>query len=146
MVTKAMQALQRQIPVKKNGVARRRPAGSAPAGCDFHDFWSSTKSEIAREGARPIASSYVFERDKRVSRRHPLFAARQKLSRPKVRGLLCIGPTAAFAHSRGKTIWQKPSAMGLARQEGLQPVLSDGACSHRQQPLRANKRETNRGG
>jgi len=51
---------------------------------DFHDFWSSTKSEIAREALDRIGKFYDIERDINGQPADVRYAARQKLSRPKV--------------------------------------------------------------
>ena len=51
---------------------------------DFHDFWTSTKSEIAREALDRIGKFYDIERDINGQPADVRHAARQKLSRPKV--------------------------------------------------------------
>jgi transposase len=104
---------------------------------DFHDFWVSTKSEIAREALNRIGKLYDIERDSEpmcaigsstmasgqpADVRH---AARQKLSQPKV--------TAFFAWSEqqllripGKSDLAKAFRYGLSRQDAFSLFLNDG--------------------
>ncbi len=51
---------------------------------DFHNFWTSTKSEIAREALDRIGNIYDVERDINGQVAGVRHAARQKLSLPKV--------------------------------------------------------------
>lgn len=51
---------------------------------DFHDFWTSTKSEIAREALNRIGKFYDIERNINGRPADVRMAARQKLSQPKV--------------------------------------------------------------
>jgi transposase len=51
---------------------------------DFHDFWTATKSEIAREALDRIGKFYDIERDINGQPADVRRAARQKLSLPKV--------------------------------------------------------------
>ena len=51
---------------------------------DFHDFWTSTKSEIAREALDRIGKLYDIERDISGQPADVRHAARQKFSLPKV--------------------------------------------------------------
>jgi len=92
---------------------------------DFHDFWTSTKSEIAREALDRIGKLYDIERDINGQPADARHAARQKLSHPKV--------TAYFAWSEqqllripGKSDLAKAFRYGLARQEAFSLFLSDG--------------------
>jgi len=50
---------------------------------DFHDFWASNKSEIAREALDWIGKLYDIERDINGQPTDVRHAARQKLNRPK---------------------------------------------------------------
>jgi transposase len=51
---------------------------------DFHDIWTSNKSEIAREALERIGALYDIERDIAGQPADIRLAARQKLSKPKV--------------------------------------------------------------
>ncbi len=53
---------------------------------DFHDFWTSTKSEIVREAFDRVGKFYDIERGINGQPAEARRAARQKLSRPKVEG------------------------------------------------------------
>ena len=92
---------------------------------DFHDFWASTKSEIAREALDRIGKLYDIERDINGQTADVRHAARQKLSQPKV--------TAFFAWSEqqllripGKSDLAKAFRYGLNRQEAFSLFLTDG--------------------
>jgi transposase len=92
---------------------------------DFHDFWTSTKSEIAREALDRIGKLYDIERDINGQPADARYAARQKLSHPKV--------TAFFAWSEqqllripGKSELAKAFRYGLSRQEAFSLFLNDG--------------------
>jgi transposase len=92
---------------------------------DFHDFWTSTKSEIAREALDRIGKFYDIERDINGQSADVRHATRQKLTQPKV--------TAFFAWSEqqllripGKSDLAKAFRYGLARQEAFSLFLSDG--------------------
>ena len=92
---------------------------------DFHDFWASTKSEIAREALDRIGKLYDIERDINGQPADIRHAARQKLSLPKV--------AAFFAWSEqqllripGKSDLAKAFRYGLSRQEAFILFLSDG--------------------
>ncbi len=50
---------------------------------DFHDIWTSTKSEIAKEALDRIGALYDVERDIAGQSAEVRLAARQKLSKPK---------------------------------------------------------------
>lgn len=92
---------------------------------DFHDFWTSTKSEIAREALDRIGKFYDIERDINGQSADVRHATRQRLTQPKV--------TAFFAWSEqqllripGKSDLAKAFRYGLARQEAFSLFLSDG--------------------
>lgn len=53
-------------------------------GRDFYDFWTSTKSEIARNALDRIGELYDIEHDISGQSADLRHAARQKLSKPKV--------------------------------------------------------------
>jgi transposase len=68
-----------------DGVPRLREAACwAHLRRDFHDFWTSTKSEIAREALDRIGKLYDVERNINGQSADVRHAARQKLSQPKV--------------------------------------------------------------
>lgn len=50
----------------------------------FHDFWTSSKSEISREALDRIGKLYDIERDLTAQPADVRYATCQKLSRPKV--------------------------------------------------------------
>ena len=54
---------------------------------DFHDVWTSTNSEIAREALDRIGALYDIERDDRGPSADVRLAVRQKHSKPKVDAL-----------------------------------------------------------
>ena len=92
---------------------------------DFHDFWTSTKSEIAREALDRIGKLYDIERDINGQHADVRHAARQKLSKPKV--------IAFFAWSEqqllripGKSDLAKAFRYGLSRQDAFSLFLTDG--------------------
>jgi transposase len=92
---------------------------------DFHDFWASSKSEIAREALDRIGKFYDIERDINRQSAEVRHETRQKLTQPKV--------TAFFAWSEqkllripGKSDLAKAFRYGLARQEAFSLFLSDG--------------------
>lgn len=92
---------------------------------DFHDFWVSTKSEIAREALDRIGNIYDIERDINKQPADVRHATRQKLSQPKV--------AAFFAWSEqqllripGKSDLAKAFCYGLSRQEAFNLFLTDG--------------------
>ena len=92
---------------------------------DFHDFWTSIKSDIVREAFDRIGKLYDIEREIAGQAADTRLAPRQKLSQPKV--------TAFFAWSEqqllrilGKRDIAKAFRYGLARQEAFSLFLSDG--------------------
>lgn len=92
---------------------------------DFHDEWSKTKSEIAREALDRIGKLYDIERDINGQSADVRHAARQKLSQPKV--------AAFFAWSEqqllripGKSDLAKAFRYGLSRQGAFSLFLTDG--------------------
>jgi len=108
------------------GVPRLREAACwAHLRRDFHDFWASNKSEIAREALDRIGKLYDIERDINGQTADVRHAARQKLSQPKV--------AAFFAWSEqqllripGKSDLAKAFRYGLNRQEAFSLFLTDG--------------------
>tara|TARA_R110002020_G_scaffold457629_1_gene674585 strand:- start:2283 stop:2978 length:696 start_codon:yes stop_codon:yes gene_type:complete len=108
------------------GVPRLREAACwAHLRRDFHDFWTSTKSEIACEALDRIGKLYDIERDINGKAADARYAARQKLSQPKV--------TAFFVWSEqqllgilGKSDLAKAFRYGLSRRAAFSLFLTDG--------------------
>ncbi len=73
---------------------------------DFHDFWTSTKSEIARDALDRIGKLHDIERDLSGQPADVRHAARQRLSQPKV--------TAFFAWSEQQLL-RIPGKSDLAK-------------------------------
>lgn len=109
-----------------DGSARFREAACwAHLRRDFHDIWTATKSEIAREALDRIGALYDIERDIAGQPADVRRAARKKLSRPKV--------DAFFAWSEqqlprlpGKGDLAKAFRYGLGRKDGFSLFLEDG--------------------
>lgn len=109
-----------------DGSARFREAACwAHLRRDFHDVWTATKSEIAREALERIGALYDIERDLAGHPADVRRAAREKLSRPKV--------DAFFAWSEqqlprlpGKGDLAKAFRYGLGRKDGFSLFLEDG--------------------
>jgi len=90
-----------------DGVPRLRKAACwAHLRRDFHDFWASNKSDIAREALDRIGKLYDIERDINGQTADVRHAARQKLSQPKV--------TAFFAWSEQQLL-RIPGKSNLAK-------------------------------
>jgi transposase len=71
-----------------DGVPRLREAACwAHLRRDFHDFWASTKSKIAREALDQIGKLYDIERNVNGQPADVRHAARQRPSQPKVAAL-----------------------------------------------------------
>jgi transposase len=92
---------------------------------DFHDFWASNKSEIAREALDRIGKLYDIERSINGQTADVRHAARQTLSQPKI--------AAFFAWSEqqllripGKNDLAKAFRYGLSRQDAFSVFLTDG--------------------
>jgi len=92
---------------------------------DFHDVWTSTKSEIAREALDRIGALYDIERDITGQPADVRLAARKKLSKPKA--------DAFFAWSEqqllripGKSDLARAFRYGLTRQTPFCLFLEDG--------------------
>ncbi|MGC1505988.1 MAG: IS66 family transposase, partial [Sulfitobacter sp.] len=92
---------------------------------DFHDFWTSTKSEIAREALDRIGKFYDIERDINGQSADARYAARQKLSLPKVEAFFAWSEQ-QLLRIPGKSDLAKAFRYGLARQEAFSLFLSDG--------------------
>jgi len=92
---------------------------------DFHDFWTSTKSQIAREALDRIGKLYDIERDINGQPADVRHAARQKLSRPQVEAFFAWSEQ-QLLRIPGKSDLAKAFRYGLARQEALCLFLADG--------------------
>jgi transposase len=111
---------------EQGGVPRLREAACrAHLRRDFHDFWTSTKSEIAREALDRIGKLYDVERNINGQSADVRHAARQKLNQSKV--------TAFFARSEqqllripGKGVLAKAFRYGLSRQDAFSLFPADG--------------------
>jgi transposase len=92
---------------------------------DFHDFWTSTKSEIAREALDRIGKLYDIERDINGQPADIRHAARQKLSQPKVTAFFTWSEQQLLRIS-GKSDLAKAFRYGLSRKEAFSLFLTDG--------------------
>ena len=92
---------------------------------DFHDFWVSTKSEIAREALDRIGKFYDIERDINGQTADVRHATRQKLTQPKVAAFF-VWSEQQLLRIPGKSDLAKAFRYGLARQDAFSLFLSDG--------------------
>ena len=92
---------------------------------DFHDFWASTKSEIAREALDRIGKLYDVERDISGQPADVRHAARQKLSLPKVEAFFAWSEQ-QLLRIPGKSNLAKAFRYGLNRGEAFSLFLTDG--------------------
>ena len=92
---------------------------------DFHDFWASTKSDIAREALDRIGKLYDIERDINGQAAEVRHAARQKLSLPKVASFFAWSEQ-QLLRIPGKSDLAKAFRYGLNRQEAFSLFLTDG--------------------
>ncbi|WP_458792488.1 IS66 family transposase [Yoonia sp. MH D7] len=108
------------------GVPRLREAACwAHLRRDFHDFWSSTKSEIAREALDRIGKLYDIERDINGQPADVRHAARQKLSWSKIEAFF-VWSEQQLLRIPGKSELAKAFRYGLSRQEACSLFLADG--------------------
>jgi transposase len=92
---------------------------------DFHDFWTSTKSEIAREALDRIGKLYDIERDINGQPADVRQTARQKYSLPKVEAFFAWSEQ-QLLRIPGKSNLAKAFRYGLNRQEAFSLFLADG--------------------
>ena len=92
---------------------------------DFHDVWTSTKSEIAREALDRIGKFYDIERDIAGQPADLRLAARQKLSKPKVEAFLAWSEQ-QLLRIPGKGDLAKAFRYGLSRKASFCLFLEDG--------------------
>jgi transposase len=108
------------------GVPRLREAACwAHLRRDFHDFWTSTKSEIAREALDRIGKLYDIERDINGQPADVRRAARQKLSHPQVETFFAWSEQ-QLLRIPGKSDLAKAFRYGLSRQKAFSLFLSEG--------------------
>jgi transposase len=92
---------------------------------DFHDVWTTTKSEIAREALDRIGALYDIERQIAGQSAEQRKAARQKLSRPKVEAFKTWAE-AQLGRIPGKGDLAKAFRYGLKRWPSFSLFLDDG--------------------
>jgi transposase len=92
---------------------------------DFHDVWTSTKSEIARAALDRIGKLYDIERDISGQPADVRHAARQKFSLPKVEAFFAWSEQ-QLLRIPGKGNLAKAFRYGLNRQEAFSLFLADG--------------------
>lgn len=92
---------------------------------DFHDEWSKTKSEIAREALDRIGALYDIEREITGRSADIRLAARQKHSAPKV-GAFFAWAESQLALIPGKSDLAKAFRYGLSRRASFSLFLEDG--------------------
>ena len=92
---------------------------------DFHDFWTSTKSEIAREALDRIGKFYDIERDINGQAAEARLAALRRLSRPRVEAFFDWSEQ-QLMRIPGKSDLAKAFRYGLSRRDAFSLFLSDG--------------------
>jgi transposase len=92
---------------------------------DFHDCWTSTKSEIARGALDRIGKLYDIERDINGQPADVRHAARQKYSLPKVEAFFAWSEQ-QLLRIPGKSNLAKAFRYGLNRREAFSLFLTDG--------------------
>jgi transposase len=92
---------------------------------DFHDIWTSNKSEIAREALDRIGALYDIERDIAGQPADVRLTARQKLSKPKVEALR-VWAEAQLPRIPGKGDLATALRYGLSRWSSFCLFLDDG--------------------
>ena len=94
-------------------------------GRDFHDIWTSNKSEIAREALDRIGALYDIEREVAGKSADIRLAARQKHSKAKVEALRAWAE-ARLTRIPGKSDLAAAFRYGLSRWSSLCLFLEDG--------------------
>jgi transposase len=92
---------------------------------DFHDIWTSNKSEIAREALDRIGALYDIERDVAGQPADVRLAARRKHSKAKVEGFR-VWAEAQLLRIPGKSDLAKAFRYGLSRWPSFCLFLEDG--------------------
>jgi transposase len=109
-----------------DGTARFREAACwAHLRRDFHDVWTTTKSEIAREALDRIGTLYDIERDITGQPAATRLAARQRLSRPKLEAFFAWSEQ-QLPRIPGKGDLAHAFRYGLSRKPGFSLFLDDG--------------------
>ena len=92
---------------------------------DFHDFWASTKSEIAREALERIGKLYDIERDINGQSAEARLAARQGLSQPRVEAFFDWSER-QLMRIAGKSDLAKAFRYGVSRRKAFSLFLTGG--------------------
>lgn len=109
-----------------DGPARFREAACwAHLRRDFHDVWTTTKSEIAREALDQIGALYDIERDIAGQHAARRLTARQRLSKPKVEAFFAWSE-AQLPRIPGKGDLARAFRYGLSRIPSFSLFLEDG--------------------
>lgn len=109
-----------------DGTARFREAACwAHLRRNFHDVWTTTKSEIAREALDRIGALYDVERDIAGQPAATRLAARQRLSKPKVEAFFAWSEQ-QLPRIPGKGDLARAFRYGLSRKPGFSLFLEDG--------------------
>jgi len=109
-----------------DGTARFREAACwAHLRRDFHDVWTTTKSEIAREALDRIGALYDIERDIAGQPAATRLVARQRLSKPKVEAFFAWSDQ-QLPRIPGKGDLARAFRYGLSRKPGFSLFLEDG--------------------
>ena len=95
---------------------------------DFHDVWTTTKSEIAREALDRIGELYDIERRISGQKAHMRCAARQTHSKPKVDAFR-VWAEQQITRIPGKSDLAKAFRYGLSRWSSFCLFLQDGCVS-----------------
>jgi transposase len=109
-----------------DGTARFREAACwAHLRRDFHDVWTTTKPEIAREALDRIGALYDIERDIAGQPAATRLVARQRLSKPKVEAFFAWSDQ-QLPRIPGKGDLARAFRYGLSRKPGFSLFLEDG--------------------
>jgi len=109
-----------------DGTARFREAACwAHLRRDFHDVWTTAKSEIAREALDRIGALYDIERDIAGQPAATRLVARQRRSKPKVEAFFAWADQ-QLPRIPGKGDLARAFRYGLSRKPGFSLFLEDG--------------------
>lgn len=100
---------------------------------DFHDFWASTKSEIAHETLERIGKLYDIERDINGQSAEARLAARQGLSQPRVEAFFDWSER-QLMRIAGKSDLAKAFRYGVSRRKAFSLSLTDGRVTINNNP------------
>ena len=125
-----------------DGVPRLREAACwAHLRRDFHDFWASTKSDIAREALDRIGKLYDIERDINGQPADVRRAARQKMSHSKVEAYFAWSEQ-QLLRIPGKSDLANAFRYGLSRRTAFSLFLTDGRVAIDNNPAERALRPT----